>query len=77
MERILWILTILGVVIGSVFFVQGLIDDSAPRQAAAAGLALCCASYRMYLPALSVNSTHPSWMQSETNIFGICSTNFL
>ena len=43
MERILWILTILGVVLGSVIFLQALTENSAPRQAASAGMALCCA----------------------------------
>lgn len=66
MERILWILTILGVVIGSVIFLQGLVDDSAPRQAAAAGLALCCAVLP-YVLARSVREFKSSELDAERN----------
>jgi len=66
MERILWILTILGVVIGSVIFLQGLVDDSAPRQAAAAGLALCCAVLP-YVLARSVREFNSSDLDAERN----------
>lgn len=42
MERALWILTMLGVALGSAIFFHALTENSAPRQAAGAGLALCC-----------------------------------
>ena len=66
MERIFWLLTILGVVIGSVIFLQGLVDNSAPRQAAAAGLALCCAVLP-YVLARSVHGFKSSELDAERN----------
>jgi hypothetical protein len=43
MERVLWIVTMIGVGFGALVFVEALTENSAPRQAAGAGLALCCA----------------------------------
>jgi hypothetical protein len=42
MERALWIVTMVGVALGSLIFLDALTENSAPRQAAGAGLALCC-----------------------------------
>jgi hypothetical protein len=42
MERALWIVTMVGVALGSLIFWHALTENSPPRQAALAGLALCC-----------------------------------